>query len=176
MQSGQCLCGALQFQVTSEPKDIINCHCNFCQRATGSAYLVETIFDKANFDQISGKPEVYRHQSAGSGKIIHIHFCRRCGTKTHMLFERFPDIVGVFSGTFEETDWFQRTKENSLYFFLSTAPKGTVLPADFEVFDGHYWLSEGGADAPQVFDEPTIVTEEIRRESRARLRQHDEQT
>ncbi len=93
-----------------------------------------------------------------------------------MLFERFPDIVGVFSGTFEETDWFQRTTENSLHFFLSTAPKGTVLPAGFEIYDGHYWLSEGVSDTPQVFDEPTTVTEEIRRESRARLRQHDEQT
>lgn len=176
MQLGQCLCGALKFQVSTEPKDIISCHCNFCQRATGSAYLVETLFDKVNFKQIGGEPKVYQHKSEGSGKAIHIYFCDTCGTKTHMQFERFPDIVGVFSGTFEKTDWFQRTTKNSLHFFLSTAPKGTVLPAGVEVYDGHFWLSDGVSDTPQIFDEATIVTDELRQASRARLRKHGDRT
>ena len=173
MQRGRCLCGALVFEVTAEPRDIINCHCNFCQRATGSAYLVETIFQKKDFRQIQGTPTVYEHRSAGSNKLIYVHFCSNCGTKTHMHFERFPDIVGVFSGTFDEKDWFERTHENALHFFLSTAPKGTVLPAGFEVYDAHYWISDGVSDAPRVFDQHTLVTEELRQESLARLDQRN---
>lgn len=170
MHRGRCLCGALMFDVTGEPRDIVNCHCSFCQRATGSAYLVETIFDRRNFRLTKGRPAVYKHKSEGSGKLIHVHFCSSCGTKTHMLFDRFTDIVGVFSGTFEEPDWFERNQENTLHFFLSSAPKGTVLPAGFEVYDAHYWLSDGAPDTPCVFEHHTLVTDELRRESRARLR------
>lgn len=143
MHFGRCLCGELEFSVEGQPRDIINCHCEFCQRATGSAYLVETIFEKENFVLQRGEPSVYQHISEGSGKHIHINFCARCGTKTHMTFDRFPTIVGIFSGTFDEKDWFERTKENALHFFLSTAPNGTVLPAGFEVYDAHYRQSEG---------------------------------
>lgn len=87
-----------------------------------------------------------------------------------MTFERFPSIVGVYSGTFDEKDWFERTKENTLHFFLSTVPKGVVLPADFEIYDAHYWQSEGIAAAPLVFTAHTLVTEKLKEESRQRLK------
>ena len=170
MHRGQCLCGDIGFEVAGAPRDVINCHCHFCQRATGSAYLVETIFEKERFRVIRGETAVYEHVSAGSGKRIYINFCRRCGTKTHMTFERFPDIVGVFTGTFDEKDWFERTRETALHFFLSTAPKGTVLPAGFEIYDGHYWAAEGVGATPQVYDRHMLVTEQLREESRNRLK------
>lgn len=170
MQLGRCLCGDIEFGVEGAPRDIINCHCHFCQRATGSAYLVETIFERDHFHLRAGDPATYTHTSAGSGKDIHIRFCARCGTKTHMSFDRFPDIVGVFSGTFDTTDWFTRTRENALHFFLSTAPAGTVLPAGFEVYDAHFWTEEGVPATPRIFDSHTLVTGELRQESLARLR------
>lgn len=170
MKIGRCLCGEIEFGVKGQPNDILNCHCNFCQRATGSAYLVETMFDREKFRLLRGAPQVYDHISEGSGKVIHIHFCGTCGTKTHMTFDRFPASVGVFSGTFDEKDWFERTPENALHFFLSTAPKGTVLPAGFEIYDAHFWQSEGVASMPVVFDENTVVSDEVKAESVERLR------
>ena len=86
-----------------------------------------------------------------------------------MTFDRFSTIVGIFSGTFDEMDWFERTKENALHFFLGTAPNGTVLPAGFEVYDAHYWQSEGVASTPVVFDAHTLVTSELKEKSRRRL-------
>ncbi len=171
MQLGRCLCGDIEYAVEGQPRDVINCHCEFCQRATGSAFLVETVFEKEDFRLRRGEPATYQHTSVGSGKQIHIHFCALCGTKTHMTFERFPSIVGIYSGTFDEKDWFERTKENTLHFFLSNAPKGTVLPADFEIYDAHYWLAEGVAAEPLIFTDHTLVTAELREESRQRLRQ-----
>ena len=170
MHKGSCLCGEIEFAVEGPPNDVINCHCNFCQRATGSAYLVETMFDREKFKILRGSPCIYDHISEGSGKTIHVHFCGNCGTKTHMLFERFPKSVGVFSGTFDEKDWFERTTENALHFFLSTAPKGTVLPAGFEIYDAHYWHSEGVAAEPQIFGTNVEVTDDLKAQSQKRLR------
>ena len=42
---GGCLCGAVRFATLGEPSRVTVCHCRFCQKATGSAYLVEPIFD-----------------------------------------------------------------------------------------------------------------------------------
>jgi hypothetical protein len=169
VHKGRCLCGEIAFAVDAAPNDVINCHRTFCQKATDSAHLVETLFDKSRFKLLQGSPQVYDHVSEGSGKTIHIHFCARRGTKTHMLFDRFPDSVGVFSGTFDETDWFDRTPGNAVHIFLSTAPKGTVLPAGFEIHDAHYWQSESVASTPRIFAAHTMVTDDLKAQSRKRI-------
>lgn len=86
-----------------------------------------------------------------------------------MFFERFPSSVGVFSGTYDDADWFERAPGRALHFFLSTAPLGTVLPAGHEVYDAHYWQSEGIPAVPQVFETHELVTLELKAESRRRL-------
>ena len=170
MHNGRCLCGNISFAVAGKPRDILICHCEFCQRATGSAALVESIFGKEQFSLTKGAPTVYQHRSEGSGKIIHIHFCPTCGTKTHMTFERFPDIVGIFSGTFDEKGWFGHSPDNTLYFFLESAPDGTVIPAGFDVFDAQYWAAEGTPAPSQRFTQHTLVTAELRDAARTRLK------
>lgn len=87
-----------------------------------------------------------------------------------MLFERFPDSVGVYSGTFDNKDWFERSPYNTLYFYLSSAPKDTVLPAGHRVFDAHYWESDGIVAEARVFDTHTLVTEQLKAASEGRLR------
>ena len=138
MHEGGCLCGKVRYSVDREPDDVINCSCTFCRRATGSAYLVETMFPKERLTVTSGEPRTYDHVSDGSGKTIQIYFCENCGTKLYMAFEPFPASVGVFSGTFDNTNWFARDVENCLYFFLREAQDGTVLPANAHVYNAHY--------------------------------------
>ncbi|PWK56234.1 glutathione-dependent formaldehyde-activating enzyme [Silicimonas algicola] len=132
--------------------------------------MIETLFDKNRFHLLRGTPRVFGHVSEGSGKLVHIHFCGTCGTKTHMLFERFPSSVGVYSGTFDNKDWFERRPDNNLHFYLSSAPVGTVVPAGHRVFDAHYWESDGVIAEAQVFDTHTLVTEQLKAASQGRLR------
>src|SRR5712664_4654680 len=77
---GGCLCGAVRYAASSAPVRVTYCHCKFCQRATGSAYLVEPIFQKTHFTIISGKPATYTQASEGSGRRVTINFCSTCGT------------------------------------------------------------------------------------------------
>ena len=167
-EAGRCLCGAVAFEVSAPPLDVIDCHCRFCQRATGSAFLVETLFAEKAFRATAGAPAVYAHRSAGSGRTIRIHFCDTCGTKLWMTFARFPGKVGVFSGAFDTPDWFGPAPDR-LHFFLSEAPLGRVLPAGAEVYDAHYFAAEGVPDTARRLDSPAVVTEALREESRARL-------
>jgi len=98
---GGCLCGAIRYATSADPVRVTYCHCKFCQRATGSAYMVEPIFLKPSLEIISGKPATYTLASQGSGKRVTINFCSTCGTKLFLAFERFPAALGVYAGTFD---------------------------------------------------------------------------
>src|SRR6187431_656365 len=39
IHAGGCLCSALRYETLAEPDRITFCHCRFCQRATGSAFM-----------------------------------------------------------------------------------------------------------------------------------------
>ncbi len=115
---GGCLCGAIRYSVKTPPARVTFCHCRFCQRATGSDYLVEPIFEKPALEVIAGKPKTYSHRSEGSGKIVDIHFCAVCGTKLFLTFERFPEVVGLYGGTFDDPNWFEIFRRQCQTHFL----------------------------------------------------------
>lgn len=154
---GGCLCGRIRFKATAQPLRLTICHCRFCQKATGSAYLVEPIFQKSDFAVMSGQPKVYQHRSEGSGKLVDVHFCENCGTKLFLTFERFPDVAGVYGGTFDDPDWFDRSAANSKHIFLAVAQKGTVIPGGINCFEAHAITNDGTPIEPQVFDRPHVV-------------------
>src|SRR4051812_15509689 len=143
LNRGGCLCGAVRYATSSEPVLVTYCHCKFCQRATGSAYLVEPIFAKASFETTCGDSATYAQVSAGSGKRVTINFCATCGTKLFLEFERFPEVFGVFGGTFDDPNWFERTSRTSRHIFLGAAQIGTVIPAGFNTFREHMMLGDG---------------------------------
>lgn len=154
---GGCLCGGIRYAATSDPMRVTICHCRFCQRATGSAYLVEPIFTKSDFKVTSGRPKVYRQCSEGSGKMVDIHFCAECGTKLFLTFERFPGIVGAYGGTFDDPNWFAPTAGNSRHIFLSVAQHGTVIPAGIKCFDQHSIDKAGAPVEPTVFAQHHVI-------------------
>lgn len=156
---GGCLCGAIRFRTSSVPHRVTVCHCRFCQRATGSAYLVEPIFLRSSFSITKGEPQVYDHRSKGSGKLIYIHFCGRCGTKTHQRFERFPDIVGVFGGTFDDPNWFDRAGETAKHIFLDDAQIDTLIPSHIKTYRQHATALSGVPNEPKIYDRPRRADE-----------------
>ncbi len=154
---GGCLCGALRYEVAGQPGRVTLCHCKFCQRATGGAYLVEPIFGSGDFSVIKGAPKTYTHVSEGSGKKVHVHFCDTCGTKLFLTFERFADAVGVYGGTFDDPNWFDLTPENSKQIFLGVAKRGTVIPPGVKTYLAHATENDGTPIAPTVFDAAHVI-------------------
>lgn len=154
---GGCLCGTIRYAATALPQRVTVCHCRFCQRATGSAYLVEPIFGRDDFEITSGTPKTYDHRSEGSGKVVTINFCDCCGTKIILEFERFPDVVGIYGGTFDEPSWFEKTPSNTKHIFLSVAQHGTVIPAGSNTFHEHAMLADGTPVEPRILETPLTV-------------------
>ena len=142
---GGCLCGDVRYATSKAPSRVTVCHCRFCQKATGSAYMVEPIFDATDFCVLSGTPSVFEKTSEGSGKVVRVHFCRTCGTKLWLSFERFPEIVGVYAGTFDDPCWFQMEPQTSKHIFLGVARGDTVIPAGIPTYVEHATTTDGTA-------------------------------
>jgi len=152
-ETGRCLCGKVTYEVTTDPLWVTVCFCHFCQRSTGSQGLVEPIFDRPAFAITSGEPRCYTHDSTGSRKNVNVHFCGDCGTKTHLTFERWPDRLGVYAGTFENPGWFELSPSNTKYILLDSAVRGTLVPAGYKTFRQHAALPDGTPLEPEVLDE-----------------------
>ncbi|MFT6556190.1 GFA family protein [Sneathiella sp.] len=157
---GGCLCGKLRYEVLKQPARTTICHCKFCQRATGSAYLVEPIFESADFKITLGTPKRYTHLSEGSGKEVYIHFCDNCGTKLFLTFERFDGVIGVYGGTLDDPNWLKITPENAKHIFLGEALRGTVVPPHFDTFKKHATENDGAPNAATIFAEAHIIDTE----------------
>ncbi len=133
----------MRYQAEGEPVRVTICHCRFCQRATGGAYMVEPIFRPEDVSATRGVPSIYIHVSEGSGKRLHIHSCSVCATKLYVLFERFSDICGIYGGTFDDPTWFSVEAANARHICIDTVRPDTFLPADFPLFRQHPVARDG---------------------------------
>ncbi len=154
---GGCLCGAVRYAAKAQPIRVTFCHCKFCQRATGSAYFVEPVFQRGDFEVTQGAPKTYDHRSEGSGKVLTINFCATCGTKLFLDLERFSDVVGVYGGTFDDPNWFERAPAISKHIFLDSAQHGTVVPAGINTFRQYSMSQDGTPVEPVVFAEACLI-------------------
>src|SRR5438445_7926613 len=89
---GGCLCGKVRYKVAAEPLRVTICHCTFCQRFTGSAFLVEPIFRTEDVVFSGTAPRTYGHRSDGSDKCVTLNFCGRCGTTFLSLVREISGI------------------------------------------------------------------------------------
>ncbi len=68
VHEGGCFCGSIRYRTRGEPRRGLVCHCTFCQRLTGSAYVVEAIFLKEQVEITGGPIGTYEHRSDETGR------------------------------------------------------------------------------------------------------------
>ncbi|EDP65192.1 hypothetical protein BAL199_01559 [alpha proteobacterium BAL199] len=114
--------------------------------------MVEPIFGNDDFVLLTGSPKTFDQVSGGSGKVVHVHFCGDCGTKLWLSFERFPDAVGVYAGTFDDPCWFSVDHSTSKHIFLGVARSDTIIPAGLPTFVEHATTNGGAPQETKVFE------------------------
>lgn len=106
---GSCLCGKVKYQVDSEIKDIVHCHCRTCRKAHGSAFSsVAAVSDKSF--TIQGQENLNSYESS-EGK--HRYFCRHCGTQVYA--KRLPSEHIILRLGSVETDLHQTTEQSHIW-------------------------------------------------------------
>lgn len=128
VHEGGCLCGDTRYRVSGNPVRVLVCHCHFCQRLTGTAFAIETIFPK-EMVEFSGLPlTTYQTNSKETGRWIRLDFCPRCGTNAGVAAEHGPANYAISGGTFDDPTWF----EVSRHIWTQSMLPWMVLPEDCE--------------------------------------------
>ncbi|MBS0220069.1 MAG: GFA family protein [Proteobacteria bacterium] len=97
---GGCICGALRYRVKDLPLAVFMCHCDNCQKRTGSAFSLSMIVWRKDFETTSGET-LWCDLPGGSGALHRQHVCPHCLTRTHTEMMAHPDIINVRPGTLD---------------------------------------------------------------------------
>lgn len=155
--SAGCLCGAQRFSLSEDPARTMICHCKFCQKTTGSAFMIDAVFPKTALTVEAGTAATYGHQSEGSGKQVTINFCGTCGTHLYLTFEAMPNVVGVFAGALDDPNVVKITPETTRVIFASSARQGSLFPAEMQVFEEGQYGADGVQRVGLVHDHPMVA-------------------
>ena len=151
--TGGCLCSSVRFRATQRPQRTLACHCTFCQRLTGTAFYVESLFafDDVTFE--GGKTGVYAHESDTSGKKVYVHFCARCGTTLGLTFERWPGMRAVSRSCFDAPN----DLPINAHIWTRSAQAGVALPAGVDCFAQSRYMPGGESEVPIRHPHPVMA-------------------
>lgn len=77
MITGNCLCGAVKWQVDGEIDRMTHCHCSMCRKAHGAAFGTYASAAAEKFSLVSGKDAIVTYESSPGFTRA---FCGACGS------------------------------------------------------------------------------------------------
>jgi hypothetical protein len=77
MLTGRCLCGHVRYELEGQLGPLVNCHCQYCRRAHGAAFVTVSWVPCSAFRLTAGEESVTRY----SDGVGFRSFCERCGTR-----------------------------------------------------------------------------------------------
>ena len=135
--TGRCTCAQVRYQLTDRPLFTHACHCRWCQRETGSAFVMNALIEAENVEMLSGMAEeVSTPSESGSGQII-----SRCPTCKVALWSVYsgagPDFRFVRVGTLDDPD----TCPPDIHIFTESKQPWVILPEGVPVMAQYYQRS-----------------------------------
>ena len=99
MYKGSCLCGAIKYELKSEPKKVSHCHCSMCQKQHGSAFATYASLPRSELSYLSGLEALVEYNSSGS---VVRKFCKVCGSNIEWSGSKeFPNWVSIAIATLD---------------------------------------------------------------------------
>jgi hypothetical protein len=107
--TGGCLCGRVRYAIDADPVRSGICHCQCCQRYTGSAFQPFMIFPRTAV-RLEGTLTSFSARSDRGG-IVYRRFCPNCGSGVINGSEADPGIAVILAGTLDDPSRFNPTVE-----------------------------------------------------------------
>ena len=124
-RTGQCLCGAVQFKLTSEPLAARVCWCRDCQHISGNG--TANMMVAASGLEVTGALAQFT-KAADSGNAITREFCPVCGTQLFASSSARPLFRVVRIGNLENPSDVSPTSN----IWIDSAPEWACLNAALE--------------------------------------------
>lgn len=111
--TGSCHCGSVVYEIARDVGEAKYCHCQTCQKLTGTAFASVAMVKGDDFKLLQGEDNLVTYEST-PGKFR--YYCASCFSPMFVKLQASPDDVRIRLGS------------------LNFAPDVT--------FTGHIWVSE----------------------------------
>lgn len=113
MLRGSCLCGHITYRITQPLTQLIFCHCDFCRKATGTAYSSNSLVSREHFHLTQGESELTSYASSAEKTR---YYCQHCHCQLFHIKSTAPDQVMIKLGTLDHwTQEMQQLERQHIY-------------------------------------------------------------
>jgi hypothetical protein len=131
---GGCDCRAVRYRMQTRPLFVHCCHCRWCQRETGSAFVINAMIESDRLTLLAGEPvKVHTPSASGAGQQIF-----RCPTCWVALSSHYagagPSVSFVRVGTLDEPD----RLPPDIHIFTASKQPWVLLPPDVPAVAEYY--------------------------------------
>ncbi len=150
---GACTCCAVRYRLNRGPLYVHCCHCRWCQRETGSAFVINALIESDQVEILTGRVETSTLPSA-SGKGQDIIRCSDCHITLWSHYATLGDKMSfVRVGTLDEPD----RLPPDIHIYVSSKQPWMILPKGMlavpEYYDrNRHWPEESQARRKALFD------------------------
>lgn len=132
--SGGCTCAAVRYRIRGRPLFVHCCHCRWCQRESGSAFVLNAMIEAERVETLQGDVQVVDTPSA-SGAGQKIARCANCRVAVWSNYAGAGDTIRfVRVGTLDDPD---RLPPN-IHIFTASKQPWVVLPTGTPVVLEYY--------------------------------------
>jgi hypothetical protein len=107
--TGGCACGAIRYEVPSEPVSMNHCQCRDCQRKSGTGHGSYLAFTQRGAVKLTGQASHWDF-AGDSGNMKTRAFCSVCGSPVYMTLAVAPDIFVVHAASLDDPSRFKPQK------------------------------------------------------------------
>ena len=94
---GSCLCQGIRYEIQGEIGEIVQCHCQRCRKANGTAYATNAQISSRDFKIVQGEHLVKKFAVTG----VYRWFCGECGSPLISSRDAQPELYRLRIGTLD---------------------------------------------------------------------------
>jgi hypothetical protein len=95
------MCGAVRYELASEPFDCGWCHCRTCQLSSGTPAQAFAGIKRGDWVPTSGADRIRMIRSSSFGQR---YFCGECGTPLYVTVDHQPDTLDFSVATLDDPE------------------------------------------------------------------------
>jgi hypothetical protein len=130
---GGCACGHVRYRLTSGPMFVHCCHCQDCQRQTGSAFVINALIETDRVEKLAGATEAVSVPT-DSGRPHIIHRCPQCRVAVWSHYGGVLPLSFIRVGTLDEPS----ALPPDVHIYTRTKLPWVALPAEAPAFEAYY--------------------------------------
>ncbi len=124
---GSCLCGGIHYEIHGEIGDVIQCHCQRCRKANGTAFATNAPISSTAFKITQGENLVKKFAASG----VYRWFCGECGSPLISSRDAQPELYRLRIGTLD-TPLLQKPQ---MHIFVGSKAEWDCIADDLPQFE-----------------------------------------